>query len=137
MFSPLNQTFCNMTVASKLDLRLEAAKIVIQLPETTIDNFHERVHRVELLIQGDAVLPEQDGTMEELREMLGDAKDLMLESAKQKCSQMVYEKTFASEHVPVIERMETGSCLGIANPNGIPSSEGEALYLQENGEKVE
>ena len=126
-----------MAINSKLDLRLEAAKIVIQLPETTIDNFHERVHRVELLIQGDAVLPEQDGTMEELREMLGDAKDLMLESAKQKCSQMVYEKTFASEHVPVIERMETGSCLGIANPNGIPSSEGEALYLQENGEKVE
>lgn len=126
-----------MAINSKLDLRLEAAKLVIQLPETTIDNVHERVHRVCLLLEGDAELPEQDGTMEELREMLGDAKDLMLESAKEKYSQMVYEKAFASEHVPVIECMETGSCLGIANPNGIPSSEGEALFLQNDGEKVE
>lgn len=113
-----------MAINSKLDLRLEAAKLVIQLPETTIDNFHERVHRVCLLLEGDAELPEQDTTLSELKGLVQEAKDALAESAVEKCLSSVYGS------VP-------SSCLGIANPNGIPSSEGEALFLQNDGEKVE
>lgn len=72
---------------SKLELRLEAARIATKLPGTTIDNFHERVYRISLYLQGDAELPEQA---------------------------IVY-----------------------TSPNGIPSSEAEAIYLQTNGEKVD
>lgn len=129
----------NMT--SKLDLRLEAAKIVAQLPGTEIDNFHERAYRVELYLTGDAELPEQDSTFEDLKRMMGEVKDLMKKSD---------ERPSATE---MLERAP-GLCMGLANTDavnavikegtpcyhsshGIPSSEGEALFLQRDGEKVE
>ena len=60
---------------SKLDLRLEVAKIVCQLPETTIDNFHERAGRIEMYLCGDAILPEQDDTMSVLKQLMNNIKE--------------------------------------------------------------
>lgn len=130
-----------MSLNSKLDLRLEAAKLVIQLPETTIENFHERAYRVELYLTGDAELPEQDSTFNDLKKMMSEVQDLMKETPK--CGS-------AAESLSRVP----GLCLGLANaeslqaimnaegehcysPHGMPSSEGEALFLQQDGEKVE
>ena len=43
---------------SKIEIRHEAANLAVKLPETTIDNFHERAYRLELYLTGDAQLPE-------------------------------------------------------------------------------
>ena len=43
---------------SKIELRLEAAKLAVKLPGTTIENFHDRAYRLELYLTGEAVLPE-------------------------------------------------------------------------------
>ena len=43
---------------SKIEIRHEAAKLAIKLPETTIENFHDRAYRLELYLTGEAVLPE-------------------------------------------------------------------------------
>ena len=62
---------------SKLELRLEAAKIAAELEGVTLDNFHEAVSRIERYILGSAELPEQDGAMPELMEMLKSARQRM------------------------------------------------------------
>lgn len=133
--------FICMSLNNKLDLRLEAAKLVVQLPETTIDNFHERAYRMELYLKGDAELPEQDSTFAELKKMMNEVQDLMKEAPK--CGS-------AAESLSRVP----GLCLGLANadavnavikegtpyfqsPHGMPSSEGESLFLQQDGEKVE
>ena len=130
-----------MSLNSKLDLRLEAAKLVVQLPETTIENFHERAYRVELYLTGDAELPEQDSTFNDLKKMMSEVQDLMKETPK--CGS-------AAESLSRVP----GLCLGLANtdavnavikegtpyfqlPHGMPSSEGEVLFLQQDDEKVE
>lgn len=43
---------------SKIEIRHEAAKLAVKLPGTTIENFHDRAHRLELYLTGEAVLPE-------------------------------------------------------------------------------
>lgn len=43
---------------SKIEIRHEAAKLAVNLPGTTNENFHERAYRLELYLTGDAVLPE-------------------------------------------------------------------------------
>ena len=43
---------------SKIEIRLEAAKLAVKLPGTTIENFHDRAYRLELYLTGEAVLPE-------------------------------------------------------------------------------
>lgn len=130
-----------MSITNKLDLRLEAAKIVCQLPGTEINNFHERVYRVELYLTGDAELPERDSTFDDLKRMMGEVQDLMKKSG---------ERPSTAESLARVP----GLCLGLANTDavnavikkgtpyyhsshGIPSSEGEALFLQRDGEKVE
>lgn len=133
--------FMCMSLSNKLDLRLEAAKLVVQLPETTIDNFHERAYRVELYLLGDAELPEQDSTFDELKKMMNEVQDLMKKSD---------DRPSAAESLARVP----GLCLELANPDavnavikegipyyhsshGVPSSEGEGLFLQKNDEKVE
>lgn len=132
-----------MSLNTKLDLRLEAAKIVCQLLGTTIDNFHERVYRVELYLTGDAELPEQDTKQEELIKMMQEAREMMQESVRSRFTSM-------HERVPDTNSLSE-CCLGFkdfrsnavasgfngVSPHGIPSSEGEALFLQRDGEKVE
>lgn len=130
-----------MSLNNKLDLRLEAAKLAIQLPETTIDNFHERAYRMELYLQGDAELPEQDSTFDELKKMMNEVQDLMKKTD---------ERPSAAESFARVP----GLCLGLADPgavnaifkegtpyfksqHGVPSSEGEGLFLQKDDEKVE
>lgn len=128
-----------MSITNKLDLRLEAAKIVAQLPGTEIDNFHERAYRVELYLTGDAELPERDSTFDELKRMMGEVKDLMKTSG---------ERPSTAESLARVP----GLCLALANSgecchqkgtpyyrssHGIPSSEGEGLFFQKDDEKVE
>lgn len=55
---------------SKLELRLEAARIAAKLDDVTIENFPEAACRIEHYILGDAELPEQDNAMPELMGML-------------------------------------------------------------------
>ena len=43
---------------SKIEIRLEAAKLAVKLPGTTIENFHDRAFRLELYLTGEADLPE-------------------------------------------------------------------------------
>ena len=43
---------------SKIEIRLEAAKLAVKLPGTTIENFHDRAYRLELYLTGEADLPE-------------------------------------------------------------------------------
>lgn len=124
-----------MSLNNKLDLRLEAAKIVCQLPETTIENFHERAYRVELYLAGDAELPEQDGAFEELKNMIQEAKEMLSKPAGSMSA------TEAFELVP-------GYCLGLRDPGltgyyqkhpyVAPRSDADSsVFLQQDGEKVE
>ncbi len=89
---------------SKLELRLEAARIAAKLDDVTIENFHEAASRIEHYLLGDATLPEQDGAMPELMDML--------KSARQRL-----------EHA--FDRSETGMgvgpCTGIGDANVLES----------------
>lgn len=133
--------FTCMSLSNKLDLRLEAARLVVQLPETTIDNFHERAYRIELYLLGDAELPEQDSTFDDLKKMMSEVKDLMNKPE---------ERPSTAESLTRVPRL----CLGLANTDAVnavikegtpyfrpshdmSSSEGEALFLQKDDEKVE
>ena len=109
---------------SKLELRLEAAKIAAELEGVTLDNFHEAVSRIERYILGSAELPEQDGAMPELMDMLKSARQRM-------------------EHA--FDRSETGMgigpCTGIGDANVLESlrhsNEGlRARYAVERGPSV-
>ena len=62
---------------SKLELRLEAAKIAAELEGVTLDNFPEAASRIEHYLLGDATLPEQDSAMPELMDMLKSARQRM------------------------------------------------------------
>ena len=62
---------------SKLELRLEAARIAAKLDDVTIENFPEAASRIEHYLLGDATLPEQDGAMPELMDMLKSARQRM------------------------------------------------------------
>ena len=59
-----------MYMNSKLELRLEAARIAAKLDGVEPDNFLEAACRIEHYILGDAELPEQDNAMPELMGML-------------------------------------------------------------------
>lgn len=109
---------------SKLELRLEAAKIAAELEGVTLDNFHEAVSRIEHYILGCAELPEQDGAMPELMDMLKSARQRM-------------EQAF--------DRSETGmgigSCTGIGDADVLEllrhSNEGlRARYAPKGGSSV-
>lgn len=135
-----------------MELRLEVAKLVMQLPDTTIDNFHERAYRIGLYLQGDAELPEHV-------DELGTLKVYLEEQIKH------WERQ-NQEHQRWMETMRLNSCVHPStdptalqmftdptygasaqkykgkpeecfSPNGIPSSEGESMFLQEDDEKVE
>lgn len=62
---------------SKLELRLEAARIAAKLDNVTIENFPEAASRIEHYLLGDATLPEQDGAIPELMDMLKSARERM------------------------------------------------------------
>lgn len=85
---------------SKLELRLEAARIAAKLDDVTIENFPEAASRIEHYLLGEATLPEQDSAMPELMDMLKSARQRM-------------EHTF--------DRSETGMgigpCTGIGDAN--------------------
>ena len=66
-----------MSINSKLDLRLDAAKIAVQLPGTTMENFHERAYRVETYLLGEAELPETDDTYAELKKVVVQAGNMV------------------------------------------------------------
>ena len=95
---------------SKLELRLEAARIAAKLDDVTIENFPEAASRIEHYLLGDATLPEQDGAMTELMEMLKSTRQRM-------------EKSF--------DRSETG--MGIGPCTGVGDSEALKVY-QRSGE---
>lgn len=96
---------------SKLELRLEAARIAAKLDDVTIENFHEAASRIEHYLLGEATLPEQDSTMPELMNMLKSARQRM-------------EHTF--------DRPETG--MGIGPCTGIGDS--EALKVLQRSKEV-
>lgn len=109
---------------SKLELRLEAARIAAKLDDVTIENFHEAASRIEHYLLGEATLPEQDGAMPELMDMLKSARQRM-------------EHTF--------DRSETGMgigpCTGIGDANVLESlrhsNEGlRARYTPKGGPSV-
>lgn len=128
-----------MPINSKIDLRLEAARLVLQLPGTTVDNFHERAYRVELYLLGDANIPEQESAFNDLLGVIQEAGGMLKKEAR--------------SNIPVAGAGigAIGPCTGIGDaellnkvadsfchsPHGIPSSEGEAIFLQRDGEKVE
>lgn len=62
---------------SKLELRLEAARIAAKLDDVTIENFHEAASRIEHYLLGDATLPEQDSALPELMDMLKSTRQRM------------------------------------------------------------
>lgn len=95
---------------SKLELRLEAARIAAKLDGVTIDNFHESAFRIEHYLLGDAELPEQDNAMPELMDML--------KSVRKKV-----ENAF--------DRSETG--MGIGPCTGVGDAEALKVY-QRSGE---
>ena len=95
---------------SKLELRLEAARIAAKLDDVTIENFHEAASRIEHYLLGDATLPEQDGAMPELMDMLKSARQRM-------------------EHA--FDRSETG--MGIGPCTGIGDADALKAY-QRSGE---
>ena len=83
---------------------MEAARIAAKLDDVTIENFHEAASRIEHYLLGDATLPEQDGAMPELMDMLKSARHRM-------------------EHA--FDRSETGMgigpCTGIGDANVLES----------------
>lgn len=115
---------------------MEAARLVVQLPETTIDNFHERAYRMELYLTGDAELPEQDNMFNDLMEVIQEAKSSVKDLHKE------------HPYTPILEPVENaggiGRCTGIGDAgllekerekffrsaSGIPSTEGEAMLLR-------
>lgn len=96
---------------SKLELRLEAARIAAKLDDVTIENFPEAASRIEHYLLGDATLPEQDGAMPELMEMLKSARQRM-------------------EHA--FDRSETGMSIGPCTGIG----DTEALKVLEHSKEV-
>ena len=109
---------------SKLEQRLEAARIAAKLDDVTIENFPEAASRIEHYLLGEATLPEQDGAMPELMDMLKSARQRM-------------ENAF--------DRSETGMgigpCTGIGDANVLESlrhsNEGlRARYAVERGPSV-
>lgn len=109
---------------SKLELRLEAARIAAKLDDVTIENFPEAASRIEYYLLGEATLPEQDGAMPELMDMLKSARQRM-------------------EHA--FDRSETGMgigpCTGIGDANVLESlrhsNEGlRARYAPKGGPSV-
>lgn len=122
---------------SKIELRLEAARLAVQLPETTMDNFHERVYRIGLYLQGDAELPEHVDDIETLKMYLNEQVKSW-EEQNQKHQHHVEELLSNVDTRSFEERyINTAWAKAYTSPNGIPSSEGEAMFLQEDGEKVE
>ena len=129
---------------SKIGLRLEVAKLVMQLPDTTIDNFHERAYRIGLYLQGDTELPEHVDELGALNEYLG--KQIKLwEQQNQEHQRRMNEIVSDFDRQSMFDKyVNNTSARAYRNkpkdcfsPNGIPSSEGEALFLQEDDEKVE
>ena len=104
---------------SKLELRLEAAKIAAELEGVTLDNFHEAVSRIEHYILGGAELPEQDGAMPELLGMLKSAREKMESEFSNKHTAMdVTAQHVADVRAPdVVELHGIGPCTGIGDAN--------------------
>lgn len=67
-------------IKSKLELRLEAAMLTLRLPETSIDNFHERAYRMETYLLGDAELPETYSESGEMKESIDNMLSGVLET---------------------------------------------------------
>ena len=108
---------------SKLELRLEAAKIAAKLEGVTLDNFHEAVSLIEHYILGDAELPEQDGAMPELLGMLKSAREKMESEFGNKHTAMgVTAQHVADVRAPgVVESYGIGPCTGIGDANVLDS----------------
>lgn len=129
---------------SKLELRLEVAKLVMQLPGTTIDNFHERAYRIGLYLQGDAELPEHVDELGALNEYL-EKQIKHWEQQNQEhqrrldgiTSDFGRQSMFDKYVNNTSARVYRGKPENYFSPNGIPSSEGESMFLQEDDEKVE
>lgn len=89
---------------SKLELRLEAARIAAKLDGVKLDNFHEAVYRIERYILGEAELPEQDNAMPELMGMLKSVRNQMESSFDNAHTAM---GTKSCQHVADIESPNT------------------------------
>lgn len=111
---------------SKLDLRLEVAKIVCQLPETTIDNFHERARRIEMYLCGDANLPEQDDTMSVLKKLVSNIQERTM------------NETALRPYSPAIERYDAvpsfGPVTGIGDQELLKKIQEHSKKSQERGD---
>lgn len=132
---------------SKIELRLEAARLAVQLPGTTMDNFHERVYRIGLYLQGDAELPEQVDDIETLKMYLTEQVKAWEEQSQRRTEEMMMNfalhpatdpcaiQSFFDNHVNnTSARAYRGKPEECFSPNGIPSSEGEAMFLQDKSE---
>ena len=106
---------------SKLELRLEAAKIAAELKGVTLDNFHEAVSRIEHYLLGDATLPEQDNAMPELLGMLKSAREKMeSEFGNTHTAMAVTAQHVADVRTPgAIDLYEIGPCTGIGDTEAL------------------
>ena len=124
----LNQTKKPMN--SKLELRLEAAKIAAELEGVTLDNFHEAVSRIERYILGGAELPEQDGAMPELMDMLKSAREKMEREFGNTHTAM----GVTAQHVADVRAPDSLDLYGIGPCTGIGDT--EALKVLQRSKEV-
>ena len=106
---------------SKLELRLEAAKIAVKLDDVTIENFPEAASRIEHYLLGDATLPEQDSAMPELMEMLKSAREKMESEFGNKHTAMgATAQHVADVRAPdSLDLYEIGPCTGIGDTEAL------------------
>ena len=106
---------------SKLELRLEAARIAAKLDDVTIENFPEAASRIEHYLLGDATLPEQDGVMPELMDMLKSARKKMeSEFGNTHTAMGVTAQHVADVRAPdVVEMYGVGPCTGVGDTEAL------------------
>lgn len=127
-------------IKSRFELRLEAARLVLQLPETTIDNFHERAYRMELYLLGDVELPETYTETTELKQSMDDMLDSVLGALSKEhdkgADNYARSMALAGCRTPMYE---CTSAFEPTAPGGKPSAEGEMMgfFMGGHGGKVE
>ena len=115
---------------SKLELRLEAARIAAKLDDVTIENFHKAASRIEHYLLGEATLPEQDGAMPELLGMLKSAREKM-ESEFGNTHTVMGE---TAQHVADVRAPDVVELYGIGRCTGVGDT--EALKVLQRSKEV-
>lgn len=121
-------------IKSKFELRQEAAKLVMQLPGTTMENFHERAYRMEQYLQDEVELPETYSETSELKESI----EVMLNSMTDAIHKAHTDGKEICLRDAALFGIGTPACdcasdFASQAPGGMPSSDGEALGLDVYG----